>query len=122
MASGCIALSALFLWVMGSPGIAENANVIRTLYYIVYAIGGVGFSVPFGIFLAGVTVSAGFAKLLPKPILGFGMLLAIFGQLSWLSLIYPKLLYFIPLTRFPGFIWLIIVGFILPKTKVLPTT
>jgi hypothetical protein len=56
-------------------------------------------------------------KLLPKWLVVLGMLLALCGELSWLSLVIPKLLFLIPLTRFPGFIWLIVVGFLLPKTN-----
>jgi hypothetical protein len=36
------------------------------------------------------------------------------GESSVLSLVIPKLVPLIPLTRFPGFIWLIFVGFKLP--------
>jgi hypothetical protein len=42
--------------------------------------------------------------------------LAICGELSWLNLILPKALFLIPLVRFPGFVWLIATGFLLPKT------
>jgi len=110
------AISALILWVMAYPGIASDISTIRALYYAVYAIGGVGYSVPLGIFIAGVSISAGLTKLLPKWVMIFGLLLFAFGELSWLSLIFPRLLFFIPLTRFPGFIWLIIAGFMLPKS------
>src|SRR5262245_61582695 len=39
-----IALSALILWVMAYPGIADDPAVTKALYYLVFAIGGVGFS------------------------------------------------------------------------------
>ena len=110
-----LALSALILWVMAYPGIAQDAAVNRALYYLVFAIGGVGYSVPLGLLIAGVSVTAGFMKLLPKWMVWFGISLAIFGETSFLSLVFPKLLFLIPLTRFPGFIWLIIAGFMLPK-------
>jgi hypothetical protein len=92
-------------------------RVLRALYYMVFAIGGVGYSVPLGLLFAGISVPSGFMRLLPKWMVIFGMLLAICGELSWLSLVFPKLLYMIPLTRFPGFIWMIIAGFLLPKAK-----
>ena len=111
-----VALAALLEWVMAYPDMAKDITVIRSLYYMVFAIGGVGYSVPLGIFFAGVSVSAGFAKYLPKWLIIFGLLLAVCGELSWLSMIFPKLIYLIPLTRFPGFIWLIIAGFKLPRT------
>jgi hypothetical protein len=111
-------ISALILWVMAYPGIAQEASVNRALYYLAFAIGGVGYSVPLGLLIAGVSVSAGFMKLLPKWMVGFGIALALFGETSFLSLIFPKLIFLIPLTRFPGFIWLIITGFMLPKERV----
>ena len=110
-----VALSGLLEWVMAYPDMAKDTTVIRSLYYMVFAIGGVGYSVPLGIFFAGVSVSAGFANFLPKWLIIFGLLLAVCGELSWLSLIFPKLIYLIPLTRFPGYIWLIIAGFKLPR-------
>src|SRR5215472_1195807 len=100
-----VALSALVLWVMAYPGIAQDGSVLRALYYVVFAVGGVGYSVPLGLLMAGVSVAAGVAKLLPRWIVGLGLLLATFGELSWFSLVFPKLLFLIPLTRFPGFIW-----------------
>jgi hypothetical protein len=110
-----LALSALVLWVMAYPGVAQDASVVRALYYVVFAVGGVGYSVPLGLLMAGVSVSAGLTKLLPRWIALLGLLLAVFGEASWLSLVFPQLLFLIPLTRFPGFVWLIAAGVALPK-------
>jgi hypothetical protein len=101
---------------MAYPGIAEDAGVLRALYYLQFAFGGPGFSVPMGLLIAGVSVTAGFMRLLPKWLVGFGLALAVIGELSWLSMIFPKLLFLIPLTRFPAFAWLIAAGFLLPRT------
>ncbi len=116
MATFNVATAALLEWVMAYPGMAQDTAVIRGLYYMVFAIGGVGYSVPLGIFFAGVSVSTGFAKYLPKWLIIFGLMLAVCGELSWLSMIFPRLIYLIPATRLPGFIWLIIAGFLLPRT------
>lgn len=43
--------------------------------------------------------------------------LAVAGELSWLELAFDKLLFLNPLVRFPGFIWLIAAGFLLPKSR-----
>jgi hypothetical protein len=117
MAAFNMAASALVLWVMAYPGIAQDSAVLRALYYLTFAVGGVGFSVPFGLLLAGVCIPAAFFKLLPKWLVVFGIVLAVIGELSALSLIIPNALFLIPLTRFPGFIWLIAAGFALPKTR-----
>jgi hypothetical protein len=112
-----MAASALVLWVMAYPGIAQDAAVLRALYYLTFAFGGVGFSVPLGLLIAGICVPAAFFKLLPKWLVVFGLVLAVIGELSALSLVIPNALFLIPLTRFPGFIWLIAAGFALPKTR-----
>jgi hypothetical protein len=114
-----LALSALLLWVMAYQGIAEDTSVLRALYYMGFAVGGVGYSVPMGLLIAGVAISSGFKKILPKWIVVIGVVIALCGEVSSLSLLFPKLLFLVPLTRFPGFIWLIIVGFMLPKAKAL---
>src|SRR5262249_30321038 len=105
------------LWVMAYPGTASDPAVIRALYYLAYALGGPGFSVPMGLLLAGVSIPAGFWKLLPRWLVLFGLVLAIVGELRWLNLVLPQALFLIPLTRFPGFIWLIAAGFVLPGRR-----
>ncbi|MGA9671702.1 MAG: hypothetical protein WBQ94_21000 [Terracidiphilus sp.] len=103
-------------WAMIRPGIAQDATLVQALYFIGYGLGGPGFSVPMGLFIAGVSVTAWFTKLLPKWLLVFGLMLAVCGELSWISMVIPNAVPLIPLTRFPGFIWLIAVGFLLPST------
>jgi hypothetical protein len=111
-----IGASASVLWVMARPGIAQHSTLVHALYYLQYVFGGPGFSVPLGLLMAGVSIPSAFMKLLPKWLVVFGLFLAVCGELSWLNLIFPKTLFLIPLTRFPGFIWLIATGFLLPKT------
>src|SRR6266446_6450496 len=110
-----MAASAFVLWVMAYPGIAEQPGVLRALYYLGFTFGGVGFSVPLGLLIAGVCIPAAFFKLLPKWLVAFGLVLAVIGELSVLSMVIPQALFLIPLTRFPGFIWLIAAGFALPR-------
>jgi hypothetical protein len=100
---------------MAYPGIAQGTGVVRALYYMVFAIGGVGFSVPMGLLLAGLSVPAAVTKLLPKWLIIFGLALSVVGELSALSLVLPQLIFLIPLTRFPSFIWLIVAGFKMPS-------
>jgi hypothetical protein len=115
-----MALTGLILWVMAYPGIAQETAVLRTLYYLGFATGGVGFSVPMGLLIAGLSIPAAMMKLLPKWLVVFGFALGMIGELSALNLVIPQVLFLIPLTRFPGFIWLIAAGFILPASLVGP--
>jgi hypothetical protein len=105
------------LWTMAQPGIAEDRTLLHAFYWIVQALGGTGFSVPFGLLVAGVTIPAAMTKLLPKWIVVPGLALALCGELSWLYLMSPSALPLVPLTRFPGFIWMIAVGLLLPNSR-----
>jgi hypothetical protein len=87
---------------------------VHAFYWLDQALGGSGFSVPFGLLIAGISIPAAFMKLLPRWIVVFGIALFVCGELSWLNLITPKALFLVPLTRFPGFAWLIAAGFALP--------
>jgi hypothetical protein len=111
--------SASILWTLTYPGNTTQPVLVQALYGLAFAFGGPGFSVPFGLLLAGVSVKSGFAKLLPKWIVVLGLALAIAGELSWFAILFPKTIFLIPLTRFPGFIWLIAVGFALPNRRVI---
>lgn len=105
------------MWTLLHPGVIDHPPLVLALYYLSYALGGPGFSVPMGLFLAGVSVTSGFMKLLPRWMVACGLVLALAGELSWLHLAFPKLLFLIPLVRFPGFLWLIAAGFLLPKRR-----
>ena len=107
---------ASVLSVMTRPGVVENGALVVALYYLQIAFGGVGFSVPLGLLFGGVSIPAAFMRLLPKWVVGLGLLLFAIGELSSLNIISSPALFLIPLTRFPGFIWLIAAGFALPKT------
>ena len=103
------------VWAMIHPGTTQDATLTTALYYLSYAFGGPGFSVPMGLLIAGVCIPALFARLLPRWIVALGLVLAFAGELSWLNLVFPQALFLIPLVRFPGFIWMIAVGFALPS-------
>ncbi|HEX4228838.1 MAG TPA: hypothetical protein VHZ07_09210 [Bryobacteraceae bacterium] len=103
-------------WAMVHPAVLQNPTLLQGLYYVSFAFGGPGFSVPMGLLMAGVCIPAAFMKLLPKWIIVLGLVLAVAGELSWFNLVFPQALFLIPLVRFPGFIWLIAAGFAMPKT------
>ena len=116
--------SSSVLWALAHPGVAQDRALVQALYWLDQGLGGSGFSVPFGLLIAGITIPAAILKLLPKWLVLSGIALAVIGELSWLNLIMPKALFLVPLTRFPGFVWLIAAGFALPTTieRVAPAT
>jgi hypothetical protein len=109
-------VSAFSLWTLARPDIAQDPAVTAALYYLGFAFGGPGFAVPLGLLLLGLSIPAAFMRLLPKWLTILGIALGVCGELSSLNLLWPKAIFLIPLTRFPGFIWLIAAGILLPRT------
>ncbi len=112
-----VALSALAQWTLTQAGVSDGASVTLALYHLLVVAGGTGFSVPFGLFVAGISISAGAMRLLPKWLVVFGIIVGIIGELSVLSLVIPDAIHLVPLTRFPGYAWMIFAGFKLPNYK-----
>jgi hypothetical protein len=104
------------LWVMSQPGIVEDRAVLQALYWLTQGLGGAGFSVPFGLLVAGITIPAAVMRLVPKWIVALGIAVAICGELSWLYMMIPDALPLVPLARFPGFVWLIAIALALPSS------
>jgi hypothetical protein len=107
--------SGAVISVMAQPLVAQDPALVQAFHYLSVALGGPGFTMPFGLLMAGVSITAGFMKLVPKWIVGLGLLLALIGELSWLSMVIPRAGILIPFARWPGFIWLVATGFKLPK-------
>lgn len=107
--------SSSILWTLTAPGVAQDPSLAKALLNLDFALGGPGFSVPFGLFMAGISVPLLFRRLTPRWIPILGLVLAAFGELSWLSIEFHSAVGLIPLTRFPGFVWIIAVGFALPS-------
>jgi hypothetical protein len=114
--------SASVLWAMARPMVAQDSALTVTLYYLGFAMGGPGYAVTLGLLMAGISVPLLFMRVTPRWIPILGLVLAVCGELSWLSLELRPATLLIPLTRFPGFIWMIAVGFALPKMAQQHTT
>jgi hypothetical protein len=65
--------------------------------------------------MAGVSVPLLFYKFVPKWIAVFGLVVAALGVLSWFSIEFLPASFFISITRSPGFVWMIAVGFAMPN-------
>jgi hypothetical protein len=105
------------MWATASVASVASDDLLLALYRLQMVLGGPGFSVQFGLLLAGIAVTGGLSRSLPKWFAILGVLLAFIGELSWLFLFTPKALPLIPLVRFPGFPWLIAAAWLLPNTR-----
>ena len=75
------------------------------------------YAVGFGLLAAGVSVTSFFARTLPRWLVVLGMIVAIAGELSWLSLIAYPANFFIPVTRYLGLIWMLLVAIKLTRSR-----
>jgi hypothetical protein len=117
---GLIATIALLLsgavgWVLSVPEVLDSAQVVKAIVFLNFLLGGTVFAVGFGLLAAGVSVTSYFMRLVPRWMVALGMLVAIAGELSSFSLIAYPANFFIPFTRFVGFIWMISVAIGLTK-------
>jgi hypothetical protein len=110
-------LSAIAGWVLSVPEVVASVPVVKAIAFLNFLSGGVFFAVGFGLLAAGVSITCLFTRLLPRWLVSLGMLLAVAGELSWFSLIAYPANFFIPFTRFVGFLWMIFVAVALTKER-----
>jgi hypothetical protein len=109
--------SAALAWVLSQPGVVEDAGATRALHLFCFAAGGPGYVVPFGLLVAGLSLTAGLQRFAPRWLMWFGLVIAAVAELSSFVLLVPAAGYLLPLARFAGFIWMICLGVALPKSK-----
>jgi hypothetical protein len=119
---GMIATIALILsgavgWILSVPEVLDSAQVTKAIVFLNFLLGGTVFAVGAGLLAAGVSVTSYFMRLTPRWMVALGMLVAIAGELSSFSLIAYPANFFIPITRFVGFIWMISVAVGLTKSR-----
>ena len=119
---GLVAAIALFLsgmagWVLSVPEVTTSAPVVKAIVFLNFLFGGVFYAVGFGLLAAGVSVTCYFMRLLPRWLVALGMLIALTGELSSLSLIAYPANFFIPITRYVGFIWMLLAAVALTRTR-----
>ncbi len=116
-ASIALATSAFGLWALARPEVAGSADLARALQLFSFAAGDPGFAVPFGLFVAGISVVAGLQALVPRWLMAFGLAIAAVAEVSVLALVWPAAAILVPAARVSGLVWVIIVGALLPKSR-----
>jgi hypothetical protein len=108
IAANALMLSGLSGWILSLPEVAVSAPVVKAIYFFSFLFGGVAYAVGFGLLAAGVSVTSYFSRLLPRWLAAFGVVVAIAGEFSSLSLVTYPANFLIPITRYLGFIWLLL--------------
>ena len=117
LACASVALSGLITWVAAENAPSVDAGTARVLVDLAFVTGAAGFTVPFGLLLAGVAVPGLLLGLLPRPLAWAGLALAALAELSSLTLLTSTLDATLPISRFGGLLWAIAAGVALPVTR-----
>lgn len=112
-----LGVSGIATWSLSQPGVAADVGAMRVAQLISFASGGFGHVAAIGLLMAGISVPCLFTRLLPKWVCWLGLIAAGVCELSTLSMIFPQLSFLLPVGRVPSFVWLIAVGFMLPKRR-----
>ena len=116
-AANALIVSGLFGWVLSLPDVAASVSMVRAILFLSFLFGGAAYAVGFGLLAAGVCVTSYFSRLLPRWLVVLGMLVAVAGEFSSLSLLVYPANFLIPITRYLGFIWLLVAAVKLPMSR-----
>jgi hypothetical protein len=116
-ASLMLLVSGLCMWALAAPGVGALPEATRLLHLLAFATGGPGFAVTFGLLVLGVSLAGGLSRRLPRWLMWFGLAIGVVAELSSLSLLSNTAAILLPLTRFPGLVWLIAVAVCLPTAR-----
>jgi hypothetical protein len=110
-------LSAFVTYVESRPEVGSDPTLIHALAFFAYVAGGPGYVVGLGLLIAGIAVPAYILRFTSRPVAVAGLVLAVLAELSWLCLLIEPLQPLLPIGRFLGGLWLILVGFLLPVDR-----
>ena len=99
------------------PEVLASAPIIKAVNSSTSCLAGWSSRLDSALLAAGVSVTCYFMRLLPRWLVAFGMLLALAGELSSLSLVAYPANFFIPITRYLGFIWMFSVAVALTRDR-----
>jgi len=115
-AANALIFSGLSGWVLSLPEVVASASLVKTVCFLSFLFGGTAYAVGFGLLAAGVSVTSYFYRLLPRWLFVFGMVIAVAGEFSCLSLIAYPANFLIPITRYLGLIWMMLAAVKLTKS------
>jgi hypothetical protein len=116
-ASVMLAVGGLVAWALGETTEPLPIGVVRLVLDGVFALGGVGFVGGFGLLLAGIAVPAAILHLTARWLAFVGLAIAVVCEVSFLGLLWSGFDLLLPTGRFAGLVWLVVVGFLLPRTR-----
>jgi hypothetical protein len=116
-ASAFLMLSALLIWTLSRPEITSDLTLTHALTFLAFITGGVAYVVGMGLLVAGIAVPALILRFIPRWLAWTGLVIAALSELSFLAMVLEPLQFLLPIGRFGGLLWLVAVGFLLPRSR-----
>ena len=116
-AAHALILSGLSGWVLSLPEVGASASLVKAVFFLSFLFGGTAYAVGFGLLAAGVSVTSYFYGLLPRWLFAFGMVIAVAGEFSSLSLVTYPANFLIPITRYLGLVWMMLAAVKLTRSR-----
>lgn len=116
-ATYALIVSGLTGWVLSLPEVTVSAPVVKAVCFVSFLSGGPAYAVGFGLLAAGVSITSYFTGLLPRWVVALGIVTAIAGELSSLSLLAYPANFLIPVTRYLGLIWMMVAAVKLTRSS-----
>jgi len=117
MAVGSLLVSAFATYVESRPEIGTDPSVVHALAFFAFVAGGPGYVMRLGLLIAGIAVPAFVLRIVPRWLAVVGLVLAVLSELSWFGMLVHPAQFLLPVGRFVGGLWLIGIGFALPRQR-----
>ncbi|MGF7233786.1 MAG: hypothetical protein ACQSGP_02320 [Frankia sp.] len=117
LSAAALMLSGLLQWTLARPAVRVDGSLTPALADLAFATGGPAHVVFLGLLIAGIAVPGLLVGLLPRPLAVAGLAVAALAEATTLVLVWPALAVLLPIARFPGLVWLIVAGTLLPHRR-----
>jgi hypothetical protein len=97
--------------------VADSGAAVRVLYGITFAAGGPAYVMFSGLLLAGISISGLLGRALPRVVAWGGIGIAVVCEIASLAVAFDGADFLLPIGRFGGLVWMIVVGFTLPARR-----
>lgn len=112
-----LTVSASITWTQGQDVVSSNPPLTHALSYLSFATGGFAHVLGLGLLVAGMAVPGLILRLMPAWFAWTGLVLAAVAELSFLAMVLEPAQVLIPIGRFGSLVWLVVAGFLLPRTR-----
>ncbi|WP_020495700.1 hypothetical protein [Sciscionella marina] len=117
IAATLLATSAVVQWSLSFTAVTDLPALTHALHYVSFALGGAGHVGALGVLILGLAVTSWYVGRVPHWLCAVGFVIAIAALGSTVSLAVTPLSVLIPLGRFAGLLWLIVVSAVIPRVR-----